>query len=94
MLGDYPDAGIGDILGISAEVWVGTADIARAKAFLRQHRDRSEDAAQPEENPLVVCSMYSQPDASPAWMRPCHCEKGDRERGIRIAVVREEVNAA
>ncbi len=51
VLGDYLDAGIGDIPGFSAEVWVAAADLARAEAILRQHRDRSEEAAQPEETP-------------------------------------------
>ena len=51
VLGDYLDAGLGDIPGFSAEVWVETADLARAEAILRQHRDLSEEAAaQPEEN--------------------------------------------
>ena len=48
VLGDYLDAGIGDIPGFSAEVWVETADLARAEAILRQHRDRSEEAGQSE----------------------------------------------
>jgi hypothetical protein len=51
VLGDYLDAGIGDIPGFSAEVWVEPADLARAEAILREHRNRSEEAAQPEENP-------------------------------------------
>jgi nucleotide-binding universal stress UspA family protein len=51
VLGDYLDAGIGDIPGFSAEVWVETADLARAEAILRQHRDRSAEAVQMEENP-------------------------------------------
>ena len=50
VLGDYLDAGIGDIPGMTAEVWVETAEFARAEAILRQHRDRSEEAAQPDEN--------------------------------------------
>ncbi len=50
VLGDYLDAGIGDIPGFSAEVWVETADLARAEAILRQHQNHSEEAAQPEEN--------------------------------------------
>ena len=50
VLGDYLDAGIGDIPGMTAEVWVETADFARAEAILRQHRHRSEEAAQPDEN--------------------------------------------
>ena len=43
VLGDYLDAGIGDIPGIRAEVWVGAADVARAEAILDQHRHRSGD---------------------------------------------------
>jgi hypothetical protein len=52
VLGDYLDAGLGDIPGLSAEVWVETADLARAEAILGQYRDRSEEAALPEQNPL------------------------------------------
>jgi hypothetical protein len=37
VLGDYLDAGIGDISGITAEVWVEAADAVRAEAILRQH---------------------------------------------------------
>jgi len=51
VLGDYLDAGLGDIPGLSAEVWVENADLARAEAILGKYRDRSEVAAQPEENP-------------------------------------------
>ncbi len=51
VLGDYLDAGLGDLAGFSPEVWVQTADFARAEAFLRQHRDRSDEAAQPGEKP-------------------------------------------
>jgi nucleotide-binding universal stress UspA family protein len=51
VLGDYLDAGLGDIPGFSAEVWVETADLARAEAILRQHRDSLEEAVQLEENP-------------------------------------------
>lgn len=42
VLGDYLYGGIGDIPGITAEVWVEPADLARAEAILRQHQDRSE----------------------------------------------------
>ena len=51
VLGDYLDAGFGDIPGLSAEVWVEPADLARAEAILCQHRDHSEEAAQPDERP-------------------------------------------
>ena len=51
VLGDYLDAGIGDIPGFSAEVWVETADLARSEAILRHHQDRSEESDQPEKSP-------------------------------------------
>jgi Putative prokaryotic signal transducing protein len=38
VLGDYLDAGIGDVPGMTAEVWVEPADAARAEAILRQHQ--------------------------------------------------------
>lgn len=49
VLGDYLDAGVGDIPGIEAEVWVEAADRERAEAILRQHQDRSGDAARTDE---------------------------------------------
>ncbi len=51
VLGDYLDAGIGDIPGVGAEVWVEAADLARAEAILKHHRERPEVAAQPKEIP-------------------------------------------
>ena len=48
VLGDYLDAGIGDIPGMGAEVWVEAADLARAVAILDQHRGRPEEAAELE----------------------------------------------
>ncbi len=49
VLGDYLDAGVGDIPGIEAEVWVEAADRDRAEAILRQHQDRSVDATSTDE---------------------------------------------
>ena len=51
VLGDYLDAGIGDIPGFSAEVWVEAADVGRAGAILREHQGRSEEVVRPDENP-------------------------------------------
>ena len=46
VLGDYLDAGIGNIPGIGAEVWVETADLARAEAILDGfHRATSVEGA-------------------------------------------------
>jgi hypothetical protein len=47
--GDYLDAGIGDIPGLMAQVWVDRADLARAEEILREHQERSEEEeASPE----------------------------------------------
>jgi hypothetical protein len=62
VLGDYLEAGIGDIPGIGAEVWVETADLARAEAILDQHRGRSERAGQPGERPQVPGARRSKSD--------------------------------
>jgi hypothetical protein len=50
VLGDYLEAGIGDIPGMGAEVWVNAADLARAETILREHQHHSEKPAKPEEN--------------------------------------------
>jgi hypothetical protein len=47
VLGDYLDAGIGDIPGLGAEVWVEAIDLVRAEEVLRRHRDQPEEATQP-----------------------------------------------
>jgi hypothetical protein len=49
--GDYLDAGIGDIPGMGAEVWVEAADLARAEVALRRHRDQSKETAQAAQHP-------------------------------------------
>jgi hypothetical protein len=51
VLGDYLDAGIGDIPGMRAELWVAAADVARAEEILRQPQERSEKDTPPERNP-------------------------------------------
>jgi hypothetical protein len=52
VLGDYLDAGIGDIPGFSAEVWVEAAELTRAEAILREHPGSSdEEIVRPDENP-------------------------------------------
>jgi nucleotide-binding universal stress UspA family protein len=48
VLGDYLDAGLGDIPGFSAEVWVEPKDLDRAEKTLRQHRELAEGAVQPQ----------------------------------------------
>jgi hypothetical protein len=50
VLGDYLDAGIGDIPGVMAEVWVDPADLARAEAILRKHESCSGEDVRPDEN--------------------------------------------
>jgi hypothetical protein len=41
VVGDYLDAGVGDIPGVSAEVWVHREDLARAEEVLRQGQEAS-----------------------------------------------------
>jgi len=38
-VGDYLDAGLGDIPGASAEVWVHRTDLPRAKGVLRRGQE-------------------------------------------------------
>lgn len=37
VVGEYLEAGLGDVQGISAEVWVDPSQLKPAKAFLRRH---------------------------------------------------------
>ncbi len=37
VVGDYLDAGLGDVPGFRAELWVHRDDVARAEAILREH---------------------------------------------------------
>jgi hypothetical protein len=43
VVGDYLDAGVGDIPGLTAEVWVRQSDLARAEAVLRRGREGAEE---------------------------------------------------
>ena len=49
VLGDYLDAGIGDIPGMMAEVWVVAAAVARAKTILQVDHGSAEETVQPEQ---------------------------------------------
>jgi hypothetical protein len=50
VVGDYLDAGLGDIPGLKAEVWVHRDDLARAEEVLRRSQDvsgeQTEEAAE------------------------------------------------
>jgi hypothetical protein len=48
VVGDYLDAGIGDIPGFSAELWVARKDLERASAILQEGEDAV--AAEPDED--------------------------------------------
>ena len=50
VVGDYLDAGVGDIPGVGAEVWVHRDDLARAEAILRQGQEVSEENAEESES--------------------------------------------
>ncbi|QVL34085.1 DUF2007 domain-containing protein [Telmatocola sphagniphila] len=45
VFGDYLDAGLGDISGLAAEVWVEPANLVRAEQILQQHEGNSEEAS-------------------------------------------------
>ena len=44
VVGDYLDAGIGDVPGMTAELWVHRDDLAAAEAILRSQTVPGEDA--------------------------------------------------
>ena len=48
-VGDYLDAGIGDVPGFQAEIWVQRNDLDRAKAVLEAHRQAHTDEIEEEE---------------------------------------------
>ena len=48
VVGDYLDAGIGDIPGVRAEVWVHRDDLAQAEAILAEGEAREETSADEE----------------------------------------------
>lgn len=39
VVGEFLDAGVGDIPGVSAEIWVHEEDLPRAEAILREGQD-------------------------------------------------------
>jgi hypothetical protein len=49
VVGDFLDVGLGDIPGLSAELWVHRDDLAQAEEILRQGQEVS-DAEPSEEN--------------------------------------------
>jgi hypothetical protein len=51
VVGDYLDAGLGDIPGMRAELWVHRDDMAAAEAVLKARREvpEEEGASEPEE---------------------------------------------
>ena len=50
VVGDYLDAGIGDVPGIGAELWVHPEDLARAEAILERGQiEHAEDEKEEEQ---------------------------------------------
>jgi hypothetical protein len=49
VVGNFLDAGIGDIPGLSAELWVHRNDLARAEEVLRQGQNVAPDEAAEEQ---------------------------------------------
>jgi hypothetical protein len=51
VVGDYLDVGIGDVPGMSAEVWVHRDDLERARRVLDEHRKSAAANNEPEDVP-------------------------------------------
>ena len=50
VVGDYLEAGVGDVPGLRPELWVRRADAERAEAILREHhKDHPPGEEEPEE---------------------------------------------
>jgi hypothetical protein len=50
VVGDYLDAGVGDVPGLYPEVWVHEDDLAQAQEILRRHQaSRTQEAAEEPE---------------------------------------------
>jgi hypothetical protein len=49
VVGDFMDAGIGDIPGLSAEVWVHRNDLARAQEVLKRGEEKQGKAEEPDD---------------------------------------------
>jgi hypothetical protein len=50
VLGDYLEAGIGNLPGMSVELWVEAANLTRAQEILREHQNNSDthdDSSEP-----------------------------------------------
>lgn len=50
VVGDYLDAGLGDIPGMQSEVWVHRGDFARAEEVLRRIQETATEGAAEEED--------------------------------------------
>jgi hypothetical protein len=49
VVGDFLDAGLGDIPGLRAEIWVHKDDVERGEAVLREMQEAGADAESDEE---------------------------------------------
>jgi hypothetical protein len=49
VVGDFLDAGFGDVPGVSPEVWVRRKDLAQAEEVLRRGRERSQNEESEDE---------------------------------------------
>jgi hypothetical protein len=54
VVGDYLDAGLGDLPGLRAELWVHPRDAERAAAIIKQGRETSPDEPLEDEGPEQV----------------------------------------
>jgi hypothetical protein len=49
VVGDYLDAGVGDVPGLRAEVWVRHQDLERARSVLEAHQHGAEEPTEADE---------------------------------------------
>jgi len=50
VVGDFLDAGVGDVPGLTAELWIHRKDLARAEEVLRRGQEAAHNAASEDED--------------------------------------------
>jgi hypothetical protein len=49
VVGDYLEAGMGDLMGMRAEIWVRRGDLEKAQAILQAHQNPTDEDDEDEE---------------------------------------------
>jgi hypothetical protein len=69
VVGDYLDAGLGDVPGMRAELWVHQAQAAQAQAILQQHQDKA--VARGAFDELQAAARGAFDELQVAWQHYC-----------------------